>query len=58
MPKTAKKPKQEKNVWLWLSPEDHQRLREAAAKRGLPMSEFSKSVVLDAIAKVLGKHSS
>lgn len=43
------------NIWLWLKPDDHQRLREAAANRGMPMSEFSRTVVLQAIESVLGK---
>jgi predicted HicB family RNase H-like nuclease len=35
-----------KPVYLRLSPEDHARLRVAAAKAGVPMSEFAHAAVM------------
>jgi predicted HicB family RNase H-like nuclease len=45
-------PKVEKPVGLFFGPDDHQRLRVAAAKRGESMKAFSQRVVMEAVEQV------
>jgi predicted HicB family RNase H-like nuclease len=42
----------EKPVGLFFGPDDHQRLRVAAAKRGESMKAFSQRVVMEAVAAI------
>jgi predicted HicB family RNase H-like nuclease len=42
----------EKPVGLFFGPDDHQRLRVAAAKRGESMKAFSQRVVMEAVEQV------
>ena len=40
-------------VWLALTPNEKKRLRMAAAEKDVPMSEFARIYVLQAVDKIL-----